>query len=217
MEDTQNKLISKTFIWMFLGLLCTGLTAWYTYDSNLAYNLFFDAYFKFILLLELVVVILFNNLFKKLPPVGVAVLFFIYAIINGLSLCAIFYVYELSSIVYLFIVSAILFGTLGFYGYKTNRDLSNWWPLLSGVLIGGLILSIINFFLKSSMMDIILDWVILFTFFGITIYDMNKIKALQYSNELDSNKLHIYGAMELYLDFINIFLRILSLFGKRRD
>ena len=67
------------------------------------------------------------------------------------------------------------------------------------------------------MLDIIIDWVILFVFFGITAYDMNKIKQLSLIDTIDQDKIHIYGAMELYLDFINIFLRILSLFGKRRD
>ena len=78
-------------------------------------------------------------------------------------------------------------------------------------------LSVINIFLGNSTLDLILDWVILFTFFGITIYDMNILKNLQYEEGLNQDKLYIYGAMQLYLDFINIFLRILSLFGKRRD
>lgn len=85
------------------------------------------------------------------------------------------------------------------------------------IFIAGLIVSIINLFIGNTMLDIILDWVILLVFFGITAYDMNKIKQLYLDENLDKSKLHIYGAMELYLNFINIFLRILSIFGKRRD
>lgn len=106
---------------------------------------------------------------------------------------------------------------LALVGYKTKKDLSNWKTLLFGILIVGLILSLVNIFLSNSMLDIILDWVILFVFFGITVYDMNKIKMLQEDESLDHSKLHIYGAMELYLDFINIFLRVLSIFGKKRN
>ena len=106
---------------------------------------------------------------------------------------------------------------LALVGYKTKKDLSSWHTVLFGVLIVGLILSVINLFMGNSMLDIVLDWVILLVFFGITMYDMNKIKNLQYEEGLDQAKLHIYGAMELYLDFINIFLRMLSIFAKRRD
>ena len=85
-------------------------------------------------------------------------------------------------------------------------------------LIAGLILSIINlFFVKSTGFDLLLDWVILLVFFGVTVYDINKIKELQVDPSLNSDKIHIYCAMQLYLDFINIFIRILSIFGKRRD
>lgn len=129
----------------------------------------------------------------------------------------IFYLFELSSIVYLFVGSAVLFGGLALIGYKTNADLSRWHTILFGVLIVGVILSLVNLFLGNTMLDVILDWVILLTFFGITIYDMNKIKNLAEEGIADNDKLHIYGAMELYLDFINIFIRILSLFAKRRD
>jgi len=99
---------------------------------------------------------------------------------------------------------------------KPGKDLSNWRTTLYGGLIVGIIVSLINLILKNSMLDIILNWVILAIFCGLTIYDMNKIKALSESSELDQDKLHIYCAMQLYLDFINLFLRILSLFGKRR-
>lgn len=202
---------------MFLGLLGTAIVAWYTYSSGLFIDIIFKGYFNILLIVELVVVIVFSLLFKKLPPTIVGILYFVYAMINGVSLSVIFVVFELNSIVWLFVASAILFGGMALYGYKTNKDLSNWKTLLFGILIVGLILSLINLFLGNSTLDIILDWVILFVFFGVTAYDMNKIKQLQDDESLDQSKLHIYGAMELYLDFINIFLRVLSIFGKRKN
>lgn len=214
--ETENKLISKTFFWMFLGLLGTAIVAWYTYASELYIDILFSNSFTILLLVEIIVVLLFSFLFRKLPATIVAILYFIYSMINGVSMSVIFVVFELSSVIYLFIASALLFGGLALYGYKTNKDLSNWRTILFGALIIGLILSLVNLFLGNGILDIILDWAILGVFCGITIYDMNKIKQLQYSEGLEQDKLHIYGAMELYLDFINIFLRILSLFGKRK-
>lgn len=175
-------------------------------------------YFGILLIAEVVVVLLFSFLFKKLPAMIVGILYFVYAAINGVTLATIFYAFELNSIIYLFLASAALFGILAFIGYKTSADLTNWRTILFSVLVVGLILSLINLALKNTMLDIVLDWVILLVFFGITVYDMNKIKNLSEDVDIgDPDKLYIYGAMELYLDFINIFLRILSLFGKRRD
>lgn len=215
-ENNEN-LIAKTFFWMFLGLLGSAIVAWYTYSSGLFIDIIFKGYFNILLIVELAVVIIFSLLFKKLPPTIVGILYFVYAMINGVSLSVIFIAFNLNSIIWLFIASAVLFGGMAFFGYKTRKDLSNWKTLLFGILIVGLILSVINIFLGNSTLDIVLDWVILFVFFGITAYDMNKIKSLAEDPSLDKSKLHIYGAMELYLDFINIFLRILSLFGKRRN
>ena len=202
---------------MFLGLLGTAIVAWYTYSSGLFISIILGGYWEILLIGELLVVLLFSFLFKKLPPTIVGILFFVYAMLNGVTLSTIFILFELSSIVWLFVVSALLFGIMAFFGYKTNKDLSNWKTLLFGILIAGIVLSLINLFIGNSMLDIILDWVILLVFFGITAYDMNKIKALQEDASLDQSKLHIYGAMELYLDFINIFIRVLSLFGKRKN
>lgn len=216
-EEKQGTLLQKTFFWMFLGLLGTALVAWYTYASGLFVSIFIGGYWEMLLIAEILVVLLFSFLFKKLPPMIVGILFFVYAMLNGVTLSTIFVLFELSSIVWLFVVSALLFGGMAFYGYKTKKDLSNWKTLLFGILIVGVILSMINLLIGNSMLDVILDWVILFVFFGITAYDMNKIKALQEDENLDQSKLHIYGAMELYLDFINIFLRVLSLFGKRKN
>ena len=216
-QNVKNDFIPKTFFWMFLGLLGTAIVAWYTYSSGLFLNILNGGSFGVLLIVEVIVVLLFSFLFKKLSPTVVGILYFIYAAINGVTLSTIFVVFELQSIVLLFIASSILFGGLALYGYKTSKDLSNWRTLLFGTLIVGLIVSIINLFIRNSMLDLILDWVILFVFFGITAYDMNKIKQLTLLPDLDKNKLHIYGAMELYLDFINIFLRILSIFGKRRN
>lgn len=216
--DSQNKIFGKTFFWMSLGLLGTAIISAYTYYSGLCFNLISDGYWGGILILELLVVILFSLFFRKLSPVAVGILYFAYSMINGITLSTIFAIFELNSIIYLFIISSLIFAVLGFIGYKTNKDLSKFGTYLMVFLIAGLILSIINlFFVKSTGFDLLLDWVILLVFFGVTVYDINKIKELQVDSSLNSDKIHIYCAMQLYLDFINIFIRILSIFGKRRD
>ena len=138
--------------------------------------------------------------------------------INGVTLSVVFVVYELSSIVSVFIISALVFGILGFIGYKTNRDLNSWGTYIIVFLIAGIVLSLLNLIVfRSSVLDIAIDWLILILFCGAPIYDINKIKVLQESADINQDKIHIYCAMQLYLDFINIFLRILSLFGKSKD
>ena len=216
--NVQNKIFGKTFFWMFLGLLGSGIIAMYSYSSGLCANIVLDGYFNVLLIFELLVVLLFSFLFRKLSPTLVGILYFVYAMLNGVTLSVIFAVFELYSIIYLFVISAIVFAVFSFIGYKTDKDLSSWSPYITVFIIAGLVLSIINLFIiKSSGLDLIIDWFILAVFCGVTIYDINKIKLLQQEPDIDQEKIHIYCAMQLYLDFINIFLRILSIFGKRRD
>ncbi len=218
METIQNKLFGKTFFFMFLGLLASGIIAYYTYASGFYLNILFNGYWGILLIVELVAVLLFSLLFRKLPAVVVSILYFVYAIINGVTLASIFAIYQMSSIIYLFAISAIAFAVLGFIGYKTKKDLSSWGIYITVFLIAGIIISLVNLFIiKSSMLDLVIDWLVLALFCGVTIYDINKIKLLQSVPEINQEKIYIYCAMQLYLDFINIFLRILSIFGKRRD
>lgn len=217
-KSTENKIFGKTFFWMFLGLLGSAIVAAYTYYSGLIVNIVVGGSWGALLVLELAVVIIFSLCFRKLSPTAVGILYFLYSMINGVTLCTIFAVYELNSIISLFVVSALIFAALGYIGYKTDKDLSSWGTYITVFLIAGLILSILNLFIfKSTGLDLILDWIILAVFLGVTVYDTNKIKVLENDPSIDTNKVHIYCAMQLYLDFINIFLRILSIFGKRRD
>ena len=215
--NIQNKLFGKTFFWMFLGLLGTAIVAWYTYSSGLCFKLALSGGFAFVAIIELIAVLVFSLLFKKLSPTVVGILYFIYAFLNGVTLSSIFAIYDLTSIGLIFVVTSALFGILAFIGYKTNKDLSNWSTILFTTLFVGIIASIINLFVGNTMVDIALTWIMLILFFGITVYDMNKLKMLSQDPNLNQDKLYVYGAMELYLDFINIFLKLLRLFGRSRD
>ena len=212
-----NQVLTNTFFRMFLGLLASALTALYVYKSGLYISVLTSGSYMALGLVEIAVVLIFSLLFKKLSPTAVTILFFTYAFINGFTLSVIFVAYEMTSIVYALAGTAVLFGLLSLIGYKTDKDISNWGTILTVALLVGIILTIVNIFVGSSMLDIALDWAILFIFFGLTIYDMNKIKLMQQAGFCEDEQLYVYGAMELYLDFINIFLRILSLFGKRRN
>lgn len=212
----MSSIFVKTFIWMFMGLFATGIIAYITYKTGFIGNLVATGMFSVMLIVELVVVLLFSLLFRKLPPTAVAILFFVYAVLNGIGLSTIFVAFDIKSIFIVFIAAALLFGVFALYGAKTGKDLSKVGTLLFGTLIVCIIVSIINFFMGSDVVDIIVSWIVLFLFFGITAYDMQKIKALaEVPDPKISEKAHIYGAMELYLDFINIFIRLLRIFRKK--
>ncbi len=213
--QTSN-VFSKVFLWMFLGLFATGLISWFTYSTGLAEQMLINASFSIILIVELLVVIVFSFLFRKLPPTAVAILFFVYAVISGITLSTIYYIYDLTSIIYVLFASAALFGVFAFLGSVLKKDLSKIGTLLMGILIVALIISIINIFVGNTLLDTIIDWVVLIVFFGVTAWDIQQIKKMATITNIPEEKVHIYGAMMLYLDFINIFLRLLSIFGKKR-
>ena len=214
--DTNNSMI-KIFFRMFLGLLATAISAFYTYKSGLYITIATGMSYGILAIIEIAVVLIFSLLFRKLSPTLVTILFYTYSFINGVTLSTIFAVFEMTTIFYAFLTTALLFGGLALYGYTTKRDITKASTIFTTALIIGLIVSLINLFIGNTIINIILDWVMLFVFAGLTVYDMNKIKAMEQYVEYDTEKFYIYGAMELYLDFINIFIRLLSIFerGKR--
>jgi len=215
--QTENSFFTKTFFWMFLGLIGTAIVAAYTFYSGLCYKILLSNAFGIVAILELVAVLVFSFLFRKLSPTVAGIVYFIYAFLNGITLSTIFAVYELNSIVLIFIATAAIFGILAYIGYKTQRSLTDWRTILTVLLIVGIIASLVNLALQNSTLDLLLTWGILILFGAFTIYDMNKLKELAQDESLEQEKLYIYGALQLYLDFINIFLRLLRLFASRRN
>ena len=215
--DTNNSMI-KIFFRMFLGLLATAISAFYTYKSGLYITIATGMSYGILAIIEIAVVFIFSLLFRKLSPTLVTILFYTYSFINGVTLSTIFAVFEMTTIFYAFLTTAVLFGGLAIYGYTTKRDITKASTIFTTALIIGLIVSLINLFIGNTIINIILDWVMLFVFARLNVYDMNKIKAMEQYVEYDTEKFYIYGAMELYLDFINIFIRLLSIFGRgKRD
>ncbi len=207
----QNEWMIKTFFRMFLGLIVTALAAFYTYKTGL----YLEVSYGFLAIIEIGLVLMFSFLFKKMSPTVVTILFYVYALINGITMGTIFAVFNMNTIFYAFITAALLFGGLALYGYTTNKDMTNFSTIFTVALIIGLIVSIINLFIGSSTINIILDWIMLLVFCGLTAHDMNTIKYMQNYVDCDNEKLYVYCAMDLYLDFINIFIRLLSIFGRR--
>ena len=212
-----NDVLSQTFTRMFIGLLITAATAFVVAKTPLIAVV--ASIWPVLAIAELVLVLVFSLGFRKLSPSTVTVLYYAYALINGATLSVIFLVYSLGLIGKAFLITALMFGVLAYYGHTTDKDLSSLGTILSVALIVGIIATVVNLFLKSDMFSIALDWIMLFIFCGLTVYDMNKMRMMSDSLEgsADATKLYVYCAMQLYLDFINIFLRILSIMGRRKN
>jgi FtsH-binding integral membrane protein len=145
-----------------------------------------------------------------------SIVYVIYSIVTGLTFSSFFVIYELGSIMFIFALTALLFGIFALLGYTTNTDLSKFSTIFLMGLIGIILATIVNVFLNNSMLEIIISWVSIILFLGITAHDIQKIKSL--SNVItDENAIAIIGALDLYLDFINIFIDLIKLFGKTRD
>lgn len=219
MEELENRnVLSKTFFLMFLGLLGTGLVAFYTYSSGLYLSIFTSvSALPILALVEFVIVIVLSLCFKKLPPAVVGILYFVYAFLNGFIFSSIFAFYEISSIMYVFLLTSILYAVLAFCGYKTNIDVSKWSTILFVALIVSLIASFVNLFLGNKIINIVICWIFVFFFAGYTIYDTHILRELSRDPSINQDKAYIYCAMQLYLDFINLFIRLLTIFGKHKD
>ena len=212
-----NKLFSKVFMWMFLGLLTTGFTSSYVVSNpNILTNVMGGSTYLILIILEIGLVIFLSSRIKKMSFMTAWISFILYSLVNGITIASILIVYELSSIILMFGLTALLFLIFGLIGYFTKTDLSKFGNILLMMLIGILITSLVNIFLGNEMIDMIVCAVGVIVFLGLVAYDVQKIKQLTYVIE-DNNKLAIIGALELYLDFINIFLYLLQLFGNSKD
>lgn len=212
----ENKVLSKVFLWMFIGLLVTFITGYtVSVNENMLYNIFSGGTYFLIIIAELILVIVLSARITKLKPTTAKILFLLYSFTTGLTFGSIFVVYELTSIMTIFLITSMLFGAFALIGYKTNIDLSKFGTYLLMMLIGIIICIIINIFLNNSTFDMFISCISVIVFLGFTAYDIQKIKDLE--GQLPEDNLAIIGALELYLDFINIFLDLLKLFGKSND
>lgn len=222
-DEGLSAYIAKVFYYMFIGLLITGVTGYLVSSSNTALEFIYGNSYMFyvVIIAELALVFSLSGLIAKISPAVAKVLFLVYAFVSGLTFSVFFLAFEISSILYLFGLTSILFGGLSLVGYVTKKDLTKIGNFLLFGLLISIIISIFNIFIfKSSGLDLILTIISLVIFLGLTIYDMQKIKrhyVAYRENEEMLNKAAIYGALELYLDFINILIKLLRLFGKRRN
>ena len=146
-ESVESKqYLTKTFLWMFLGLLGTAIVAAYTFYSGLWLKLAVNNGYAIAAIVELVAVLVFSLLFRKISPTAAGIIYFIYAFINGITLSTIFAVYDLNSIVVAFCSTAALYGGLAYIGYKTERDITNWRTILTVLLVVGIFAIVVGIF-----------------------------------------------------------------------
>lgn len=212
----QKNAIAKVFGWMFIGLLLTFITGYYLASNEYTfYKLFTGGKYFLLILIEFGLVIFLSARIHKMSSTTAKIVFMLYSIVTGLTFASIFIVYELQSILLLFVITAGIFGIFALLGYYTKIDLTKMGTFLFMALLGIVACVVINMFLGNSTFDIIITCISIVIFLGYTAYDMQKIKLLIDSSV--SENVAIIGALELYLDFINIFLDLLQLFGKSND
>ena len=213
----KDNLVSKTFLWMCFGLLVTFLTGYFVSHSEVMLeNIYGGMSYWIFVIVELVLVIVLSARVMKMKPATAKVCFLLYSFVSGLTFASIFVYYAIDSIMLIFLVAAVIFAVMALIGYTTKVDLTRVGTYLFFALIAALITMIINIFLGSSTLAMIISIVCVLIFIGITAYDVQKIKMLENSG-LPKENLAIYGALDLYLDFINLFLHLLQLFGRSRD
>lgn len=214
----DNKLMSKVFGWMFIGLLVTFLTGYVvSLNPKMLMNIMNTTSLLIIIVIEFGLVIFLSARIHKMQPMTAKISFLLYAFVSGLTFSSIFVVYEMSSIMFVFLITAVIFGVFALIGATTKIDLTRLGTYVLMALIGVIVCFIINMFLNNSTFDLILSIIAVLIFIGFTAYDVQKIIKLGSMNALPEDNLAIYGALELYLDFINLFLQLLKLFAKNND
>ena len=217
-QERTRSFIRSVYAWMFGGLLLTAASSLWVANSPAMQQLIFGnpamPWVLFIAELGLVMYLSFR--ITKMSPGAAAASFLVFALLNGLTMSAIFMVYTTGSIIQAFASAAGMFGAMSVYGMVTKRDLTSWGSFFFMGLIGIVICSVINFFVQSSALSYTISIVGVFVFLGLTAWDTQKLKSYATMPELREN-LAVFGALALYLDFINLFLFLLRIFGGRRN
>lgn len=221
--EAVNALFRKVYQYMALGLILTSLTAWITASTPALLRMFYSSLTPLIIVAvaELGLVIYLSATIAKHSASTSLMLFGIYSVLNGITCSAVLLVYTQESVYTAFLSTAGMFGAMSVYGIYTKRDITSWGSFLHMGLWGLIIAMVINLFVGSSAAETVISVIGIIVFMGLTAYDTAKIKALaegaEMSDDETAGKIAVMGALELYLDFINLFLYLLRLFGKRRD
>ena len=223
-EVLVSDYVRSVYNWMGIGLALTGFTAYYVSNSESLLRLVFGNPLLLMVLIiaELGLVFAIAGMVNRMSAGTATALFVIYSALNGVTLSSIFLVYARASIVSTFFICAATFIACSLYGWTTKKDLTSLGGFMMMGLIGIVIASLVNMFVRSSSVSMIISYIGVFVFVGLTAYDTQKIKnmAMTQPANLDGGVIRkgaILGALSLYLDFINLFLMLLNIFGQRRN
>lgn len=224
--EIQRRFIAGVYLRMMFALAITGAVAFgisqYVQLNYDAFRNFFTVNFKQIIwtaiIGELAVVFILSGCISKLNSAGAFILFILYSVLNGVSFSVYFLVFDITSIYKIFLITSLMFLGMTIYGFTTQSDLRSAGRYLTMALIGVIVASLLNILFKSNKLDWILSIISVGIFVGLTAYDTQRIlNVAQYADGTDGyKKVAVIGALELYLDFINIFINLLRLFGKRK-
>ncbi|MFH1351712.1 MAG: Bax inhibitor-1/YccA family protein [Pseudomonadota bacterium] len=223
-EVLVNDYVRSVYNWMCIGLALTGFMAFYVSSSEAILRLIFGNSLIFfgLIIAELGLVFAISGMVNRMSGGTATALFVIYSALNGVTLSFIFLVYARASIISTFFICSATFLACSIYGWTTKRDLTSLGGFFTMGLIGIIIASLVNLFIRSSVVSMIVSYIGVFVFVGLTAYDTQKIKnmALTQPAGLDAGVIRkgaILGALSLYLDFINLFLLLLRIFGQSRE
>ena len=221
-KAAQSTLLRSVYVWMTLALVITGFVSMYVAQSYQLISFIFGNRLALwgMLIAELAVVFYLSARINSISFTKAPVMFIIYSILNGATLASIFLVYTMSSIASTFFVAAGTFGVMALYGYITKSDLTRIGNICLMALIGLIIATLVSMFWQNSMLQMIITYVGVILFVGLTAYDSQKIKRLLTADGIEvteeTQKIALLGALTLYLDFINLFLYLLRLLGDRK-
>lgn len=215
-------LFRYVYLWMTLALAITGLTALTVYNSPGLTSLIFSSNVTFygLLIAEVILVLVMTSAINRLSFTAATLLFILYSVVNGATMSVYLLAYTEESVASTFFITAGTFGVMSAYGSLTKRDLSSWGNLLTMALIGLLICLVVNIFWSNSIFNLIISCVGVLLFTALTAYDSQKIKQMLQAHATEVNdstqKMALIGALSIYLDFINLFIYLLNLLGKRK-
>ncbi len=214
--NENGNLYSKMFMWLFVGLFVSFILGYSLTLNEELLSLLLGIGLLPIIIVELVVAFVLALAIRKLSTTMTKVLYITYSVLTGLTLSLIFIAYELSSVISVFMTTSIIFVLMAMYGYHTKKDLTKIGTILFIALLGMIIGGFLNLLIfKSSMMDLVISSIGVLVFTIYIAYDVNKIKYML--TDIDEEKRAVYGAFQLYLDFINLFYSLLRIFGNSRN